>query len=123
MARAGNDAARAAVRNSTAGGVTCPVAAGNSDANTSSYSPARVTEAITVGATTSTDARAGYSNHGSVLDVFAPGSSITAGRHTGDTATNTVSGSSMATPRVAGAAADYLAATPPPPRPRSPRPW
>ncbi|MBQ1000706.1 S8 family peptidase [Streptomyces nigra] len=98
-----------AVRNSISSGVTYAVAAGNSSANASSYSPARVTQAITVGATTSTDARAGYSNYGSVLDLFAPGSSITAGWHTSDTATNTISGTSMATPHVAGAAAVYLA--------------
>lgn len=97
-----------AVRNSIAGGVTYAIAAGNSNANASSYSPARVTEALTVGATTGSDARASYSNYGSVLDLFAPGSSITAGWNTSDTATNTISGTSMATPHVAGAAAVYL---------------
>ncbi|MEU9733185.1 S8 family peptidase [Streptomyces sp. NPDC048002] len=98
-----------AVANSIASGVTYAVAAGNSAANASSYSPARVSTAITVGATTSTDAKASYSNYGSVLDIFAPGSSITAGWYTSDTATSTISGTSMASPHVAGAAAVYLA--------------
>ncbi|MEV5532953.1 S8 family peptidase [Streptomyces prunicolor] len=97
-----------AVANSISSGVTYAVAAGNSAANASSYSPARVSTAITVGATTSTDAKASYSNYGSILDIFAPGSSILAGYNTSDTATATLSGTSMATPHVAGTAAVYL---------------
>ncbi|MBD0422879.1 S8 family peptidase [Streptomyces sp. TRM S81-3] len=101
-----------AVRNAIASGVTFAVAAGNESTNASTKSPARVTEAITVGATTSSDARASYSNYGSVLDLFAPGSSITSAWNTGDSATNTISGTSMASPHVAGAAALYLADNP-----------
>ncbi|MFF1274427.1 S8 family serine peptidase [Streptomyces marokkonensis] len=101
-----------AVRNAVASGVTFVVAAGNESTNASTKSPARVTEAITVGATTSSDARASYSNYGSVLDLFAPGSSITSAWNSGDTATNTISGTSMASPHVAGAAALHLADNP-----------
>ncbi|MER5871775.1 S8 family peptidase [Streptomyces sp. NPDC002044] len=101
-----------AVRNSIASGITYAVAAGNETADASTKSPARVAEAITVGATTNTDAKAGYSNYGSILDIFAPGSSITSTWGTGDTATNTISGTSMASPHVAGAAALYLSLNP-----------
>ncbi|MFD3678697.1 S8 family serine peptidase [Streptomyces sp. NPDC058613] len=101
-----------AVRNSIASGITYAVAAGNETADASTKSPARVAEAITVGATTNTDAKASYSNYGSILDIFAPGSSITSTWGTGDTATNSISGTSMASPHVAGAAAVYLSLNP-----------
>ncbi len=97
-----------AVRNSIADGVVYSVAAGNSNANACNSSPSRVSEAITVGATTSSDARASYSNYGSCLDIFAPGSSITSAWYSSNTATNTISGTSMATPHVTGVAALYL---------------
>ena len=100
-----------AVSNAIASGVTFAVAAGNSNANACNSSPASANSALTVGATTITDGRASYSNYGTCVDLFAPGSGITSSWSTSDVATNTISGTSMASPHVAGVAALYLSAT------------
>ncbi len=97
-----------AVQGAITRGVSFAVAAGNSNTNAANTSPARVAAALTVGSTDRTDARSSFSNYGPVVDVFAPGSGITSAWNTSDTATNTISGTSMAAPHVAGVVARYL---------------
>ena len=103
-----NRAVDAAVRNSIRAGVTYVVAAGNWNSDASAYSPAGVSEAITVGATNQYDARAEFSNYGPTLDLFAPGVSIPSAWIGGDLMIATASGTSMASPHVAGVVALYL---------------
>ncbi|WEV25915.1 S8 family peptidase [Streptomyces sp. 71268] len=105
-----DEALDAAVQKAIASGVTFGVAAGNESTDASQGSPARVPEAITVASSTDADEQSSFSNYGDIVDIYAPGSDITSAWNTGDDATNTISGTSMATPHVVGAAAVYLGA-------------
>lgn len=101
-----------AINNLISAGIPVVVAAGNNNADACNSSPARVPGALTVAATTQTDSRATWSNFGSCVDLFAPGVSLTAAWHTGDTVVNTISGTSTSTALVTGAVALYLQAVP-----------
>jgi subtilisin family serine protease len=103
-----SDTVDAAVTASVAAGVNHAIAAGNNNGNACSYSPARTPNAVTVGATANNDARSSFSNWGTCVDIFAPGTSITSSWIGSTTATSTISGTSMASPHVAGAIAVLL---------------
>jgi subtilisin family serine protease len=107
-----NPSLETAVRNSVNSGVVYALASGNSNSDACNFTPARTPEAITVNAIDRNDARSSFSNFGSCSDVFAPGRDITSAWNTSDSATNTISGTSMASPHVAGVAALYVTAHP-----------
>jgi len=96
-----------AVTNAVNAGITFAVAAGNENQNACNVSPARAAAAVTVGAVADNDSKASFSNFGSCVDIWAPGVSILGANSTSNTATQTISGTSMASPHVAGAAAQF----------------
>jgi subtilisin family serine protease len=100
------------ISNSIASGIVYTIAAGNSNFDACSFTPARTPNAITVGATWQSDARIGFSNFGPCVDVFAPGYEIVSAGMGSDSAVQQLSGTSMAAPLVAGVAAIYRASNP-----------
>ncbi|KAF5722007.1 alkaline protease 1 [Fusarium mundagurra] len=99
----------AAVKAATDAGLTVVVAAGNNGDDASLYSPSSAPSAITVGAVDGTNFRTWFSNYGSLVDIFAPGTSILSSYYSSDTASRYLAGTSMASPHVAGLAAYFIA--------------
>jgi subtilisin family serine protease len=107
-----NSSVDTAVTNLANSGVFVAVSAGSSNADACNYSPARASGVMTVGASTSSDTRASFSNYGACVELYAPGVNIISAWHTSTTATNTISGTAQAAAHVAGCAAKYKSTNP-----------